>query len=475
MNASRLHSDERGWVLVIAMITMVLMLGIGLAALSIADTQNTSSRKEREREASINLAEGVLYSQSFILALPPSCSSGPCEGWPGAPERAYVACTQATGGLQCPNDATLANVAGSSSAPASFQNVDTLRGTTWKTTIEDNGPAKTATTGPTTDYAQRAADATGTIYHWDFNQDSKVWVRSEAKVRGHIRTVVGLMQIEQIPINFPRTAITAGSFTLSQKGNQTYIDTGSTTVQLRCANPALTSCADYDRAGQVTGAPGSIVGGASNTTVLAPDQVLLAKQKARDLGRYYPADPAMGCPGVRNASGCCPTGDQMQAATVYVENCNHTFGSNEISGSQCDYTIRSYTPVSNQKCIHGPGKTPFGGQVVWERGQLGFGAGVAFFGVIYHLNLNKCGLPTTDDLAVAPGTCTYAANNQSVVVTTSGGGSIIGSVNVDGSGGVEAGNNKSNIVYDPSVFVDQTGFGTTGLVQNTWRELDPTQ
>src|SRR4051795_1253447 len=83
MSSLRINNDERGWVLVVAMVVMVLMLGIGLAALSISDTQNTQSRKEREREASLNLAEGVLYSQSFILSLPPSCDTGPCEGWPG--------------------------------------------------------------------------------------------------------------------------------------------------------------------------------------------------------------------------------------------------------------------------------------------------------------------------------------------------------------------------------------------------------
>jgi Tfp pilus assembly protein PilX len=451
MNPSRLNSDERGWVLIIAMVTMVLMLGIGLAALTIADTQNTTSRQEREREATLNLAEGVLYSQSFILALPPSCTTGACEGWPGSADRAYVGCSQALTTLQCPNDATLANVANTVAAPASFSNVDTLSGTTWRTTLADNGAVDN------TDYATRTLP---TEVGWDQNGDDKIWVRAEAVVRGHTRRVVGLMQIEEIPINFPRTAITAGTFTLSQRGNQNYIDTGSTTVQLRCTDTTQASCANYDRNQQVTGAPGSIVGNTANTAILPPDQLALQKQKAIALGSYFPA-------------GTCPTGAQMQAATVYVVNCNKTFQSNEIANTfQCDYSIRSYTPVSNQKCIHGPGRTPFGGTVIWERGTLGFGAGVAFFGVIYHLNLNKCGLPVADDIATGPGTCTYDGNNQSVVVTTSGGGTVIGSVNVDGAGGVQAGNNKSNVVYDPAVFADQTGFGTTGLVQNTWRELD---
>jgi Tfp pilus assembly protein PilX len=473
---SRIKDEDRGWVLVIAMVVMVLMLGIGLAALSLTDTQSQSSRKEREREATINLAEGALYTQSFILALPPSCTTGPCEGWPGSFERRYLGCTQATGGLQCPNDATLANVANTASAPASFKNVDTnFSDTVWTTTLADNGAKDN------NDYATRTLPEVA----WDQNGDSKIWVRATARLHGHKigRTVVGLMQIENIPVNFPRTAITAGSFTLSQKGNQTYIDTGSTTVQLRCTPLTSTACANYDtsKPEEVTGAPGSIVGAPSGTVLTTALKNSL-RQKAIDLGRYYPENPAMTCPGVRNASGCCPTGAQMQAATIYVENCNFTYGSNDIGptdangvSTTCTYSIRGYTPVSNQRCIHGPNRTPFGGTIVWERGTLGFSAGVAFFGVIYHLNLNKCGGDKTDDVSDPPGNCTYDANNQSILVTTSGGGSVIGSINVDGAGAVEAGNNKSNIVYDPAVFNDQSSFGTTGLVQNTWRELDPGQ
>jgi hypothetical protein len=443
------------------MVVMVLMLGIGLAALSLSDTQNEQSRKEREREASINLAEGVLYSQSFILALPPSCSTGKCEGWPGDLTRAYDPCVQSTGGLQCPNDATLANVAQTSNAPASFLNVDTQSGTSWTTTIEDNGTALV----PSSDYVNRQQTV-----HWDANGDDKVWVRATATVRNHPRTVVGLMQIEKVPVSFPRTAITAGTFSLQQNGNNTYIDTGGTTIQIRCTptDPPVASspCAGYDRDVQVSGA-GAVVGGTSADAILAEDQRLGLVSTAKSLGTYF-------------TSGNCPTAEQMQKPVVYVENCNRTFdSSNQPQGvgsqHQCSYSIRNYTPVSNQRCIHGPTKDPFGGTVVWERGTLGFTSGVAFFGVVYHLNKNQCGAPSSNDQTTAPGVCQYDANGQSYVVSTAGGGTIVGSVNVDGTGGVQAGNNKYNIVYDPAVFEDQTAFGTTGLVQNTWRELDPNQ
>ena len=65
--------DEDGWVLVTAVICLALMLTITLASFSLVDTGQTRSREQRERETSLNVAEGALYSQGFTLA----------QRWPG--------------------------------------------------------------------------------------------------------------------------------------------------------------------------------------------------------------------------------------------------------------------------------------------------------------------------------------------------------------------------------------------------------
>ena len=59
--------DERGTVIVTAVMMLMVMVALGLAVLSQVDTQTTQSRKERERESSFNLAEAALSAQTFVL------------------------------------------------------------------------------------------------------------------------------------------------------------------------------------------------------------------------------------------------------------------------------------------------------------------------------------------------------------------------------------------------------------------------
>ena len=64
---NKLRHDERGNVLVTAILLMSVMLSVGIAVASTVDTQTEQSRKERERESTFNLAEAALSAQTFIL------------------------------------------------------------------------------------------------------------------------------------------------------------------------------------------------------------------------------------------------------------------------------------------------------------------------------------------------------------------------------------------------------------------------
>jgi hypothetical protein len=67
-------------------------------------------------------------------------------------------------------------------------------------------------------------------------------------------------------------------------------------------------------------------------------------------------------------------------------------------------------------------------------------------------------------------------NGQSLIVSLQGNAAVVGALNVDGGGGVNLGSNAGpNVFYDGNVFNDISTFGTTGLVQNTWQELNPGQ
>ena len=66
MKISKL-SNERGNIMVTAILLLSVMLSLGLAVASQVDTQTSQSRTERERESSFNLAEASLSAQTFIL------------------------------------------------------------------------------------------------------------------------------------------------------------------------------------------------------------------------------------------------------------------------------------------------------------------------------------------------------------------------------------------------------------------------
>ena len=77
--------EERGNVIVTAILVLAIMMAIGLAALSRVDGQTQLSGKERQAESTFNLSEGALTQQSFILGrrgtgtattpYPPTCGS----------------------------------------------------------------------------------------------------------------------------------------------------------------------------------------------------------------------------------------------------------------------------------------------------------------------------------------------------------------------------------------------------------------
>ena len=53
---------------------------------------------------------------------------------------------------------------------------------------------------------------------------------------------------------------------------------------------------------------------------------------------------------------------------------------------------------------------------------------------------------------------------------------LFGGVAIDGPGRLVAGQasgNRATVEYDSSAFNSLATYGTTGLVQNTWRELPP--
>ncbi|MEA2181934.1 MAG: hypothetical protein QOF69_1119 [Solirubrobacteraceae bacterium] len=408
------RSDE-GSVLVLAIVLMAIMLVLGMSAFALVDTGQQRARGQRERETALNLTEAVLYSQGFALA----------QTWPGnaAGGAAMPAtCSSAAAQSLCPDPNTLA--AGNSSSPASanFTNVDASSNVSWTTRIRDNGGTiSDAFVFSQVDATQSGTNvATGAAYtcpgpcKWDANGDLKLWVQARAVVRDRARNVVALLKREQFAESFARNGVTAGSFETTNSGNKMIIDVTGSQIVVRCP---LTQqlCTQFAKASQV---PGIVVHDTAYAPAMSAAQIerFMAVAQSASPSTYYTSCPA-------SLTGTVVFIDLPQAT-----NCSDSNGA----------TYNSATDT---------------GIVIMPRGTLSMKSD--FFGLVYMAN---------------------GQNASTAVLSLGGNAMITGGVAIDGPGRLNAGQGSGNnpsIRFDPRAFNSLVSFGTTGLVQNTWRELPP--
>src|SRR3712207_9006853 len=106
---------QDGNALVTSMLVMFLFLTLGVTTLTLVDVQQKESGRERVRESSFALSEGVLNSQIYLLS----------RQWPGEATQAYNGqCTVATSANpRCPDHATM---------QTGFTGNDYTTGMSWK-------------------------------------------------------------------------------------------------------------------------------------------------------------------------------------------------------------------------------------------------------------------------------------------------------------------------------------------------------
>jgi type II secretory pathway pseudopilin PulG len=265
-----------------------------------------------------------------------------------------------------------------------------------------------------TEYYDPAIASNPTWPRWDANGNKKVWVRADAHAAQGDRTIVALVKRLERVLPFPRNAVLAGWFTINTSGNKTLVDTKGETAQaaplaVRCTQPAPSPCLDYlpDRE-QVR--PDTATTGYEGDAALTPEVIELLKAKARALDTYFPSCPAD------------PEGEM-----VYVEtgNCRYTGG-----GSINTEDAPGIFMVGN--------------------GTIEFGGSMEYYGLAYGLNLQR---------------------SLGVVVTIFGTAKVIGSIAVDGGGGVQIGSSGDNLDYADTIWPRVTSFTGAAPVQGSWREL----
>jgi hypothetical protein len=335
--------------------------------------------------------------------------------WPTSAGQYPPECTEtpdvATRG--CPTPTDLRNALDSSALP------DLAAGAEWTVRVRDNGSPATGT-----DYDE----TTDGQPNFDANRDGKIWVRADGVAKGHSRSIVGLLQRERLGESVAQNVITAGRFYTSNSGNKVIVDTQGNSatgsqVVVRC-EPGVDEppiCVSYERnKGQVS--PDRVYADQDSPN-MSREQADRFEAEARANGTYYTS---------------CP--QSLTGKVVFVET---------SSTINCKYNGGVFNSASSP------------GLVVFTDGVLELGGGkVTYYGLVYMLNPD----PRLDPLPPDSNMTRFRMHAN---------GTLVGGVSVDGDGGVDAGSDKFNIIFDAAAFASLETHGTAGLVQNSWRELMP--
>ena len=402
-------TDERGWALLTAILLMTIMLGTILSVATFIDGQTKLGAASRKRETAFNTAQAAMNMQTYALS----------RDWPGLGQAAtpYPVCGPTSTSTRCPNSTEVANLIASPDST----------GATWQTQVRDNGGTSPNFYSDATVLAQPAYDANG---------DGRMWVRATATARGKQRTIVELVRVEEEALDLPHAAVVAGKFQSSNNGQKVVVDTSGGTgangfVGVRCT-PAMgetstTTCLDQPLGGgntqtqakwdslvqtQISPYSGHVQYPYTTNNAMSDFTRQQLKLRAIADGKYYTTCPPT-----------WPTG-----TVVYIESGDCSYSSNTTINSQAQP-----------------------GLLLLNSGTLTLGGTGDYWGVIY---------------------CVNAQNSSGPVLNLNGSGTLHGGVFVDGNGIVVAGGtSNTNIKYEDSALSAVKGYGSAGLIQNTWREI----
>ena len=206
LTPAKLRSQD-GSAMVSALMVMLVMLPLGLALLSIIDTQARDSGNERTRDRAFNLADSALTTATFNLgrfAWPASRATAPTNDTPpSTPPASDVACGTASFG------ATLGAATNTRSDTAALQpnlnasfDDDAYAGATWQVNVCDDDPSGS---GPLSWKNALLSNA-----NYDKNGNERVWVRAEATVGGRKRVLAGLAKVSEDAVFQSKYALMTG-------------------------------------------------------------------------------------------------------------------------------------------------------------------------------------------------------------------------------------------------------------------------
>jgi hypothetical protein len=228
---TRLRGDERGSALVLAVMATALLLALGLALLSIVDTQATESTGERTRERGFNLSESLLNSQAFVLG----------RNWPSTAPSPNNTCGSTyfgdtVGSTTNAAGATAAQIASTAllrpNINASYTD-SAYSGATWKVYVCDDDGTSTVWSN----------SLLTTRHGYDENANNLVWVRAQATLGTKTRAVAGLVRARTFhPLN-SKYGLVAGNLSEDLSSSTNAVTTSGVVTKVTSgllnSNPAV--------------------------------------------------------------------------------------------------------------------------------------------------------------------------------------------------------------------------------------------
>lgn len=412
--------EEQGIALVAAITVMMVMMGLGLALLLFANSQQKASTREQGSEAAFEVAEAALNAQVGQLS----------RQWPVTQEEMPRSCTattsSATSSNDCPSPTDLSSDPNTSLTTCSGTDAwGSSLGNQWTTYVR--APESASLFDSTTEKEALSYDQNASA--------GKLWVRSVGVVQCHVVTLVTLVSRLAIPLKFPENAVTGNWFKITNNGKHTIInrrDTGTKeagTVSMRCSGFTGTKteieeqCEKYE-AGKGQIEPALTENPASPSTTLSATEMASLKQEAQEQNTYYSAVAPYHCPSSMT---------ELTGKPVYIEGC----GALKVQANGTANTAASP------------------GFLVIANGTFELGGTSTFYGVIYAANLE---------------------NLSGTVIKLFGSTTIVGAIDVDGNGGIDFGSSgKSggfvNLEYSSKIFRELTISAGAGATRNSFRIL----
>jgi Tfp pilus assembly protein PilX len=350
------------------------------------------------------------------------------HSWPSQEGNKYPkSCTQATAGEPgCPTAESLKVGYPSSSANCSAGTQKDAWGSPltneWTTYVRDDVSAPAQLFNSTEEVSAGTYAASG-----------QLWVRSVGVVQCRVVVLIALVSPQIVAVPFPQTAIAGNWFETSNNGAKIIVNTKGKASQsggigMRCKGTIPNPKCEEFRTGQVS----------PDTTVAAPpEQTLSASQlesvknlaKAAVPSRYF-------------AAGTCPKSlAEVSGGPVYVEGpCNLSFTGNGTANT-----------------LEKPGF------LVLANGTFQLNATTTFYGTVYAVNAQK---------------------SSGVVVELHGHSHLVGSIVVDGNGGLSFGSSGNggkkeeeveNFVYNNVAVNNLEGFVGASATRNSFRVLPNSQ